>query len=210
MVLKDDYGKDILLVDKENLIYKRVFRKVTIKKSDIRSIFYDDVILGVLTYGGKIYSLNIKKLLFSERDKLEDLRVELNRENILFDYTNYRCSTATLPLCYFFLPMLINLGSIINAMILVALIGFALFYIFYKKGLMTNIVFNIDKDEFEVLRGKHTYKYKKHEIDKIKVVRNYNINIIEFKKNGNKYNINFKETPYFVKIYNNSITKLFN
>lgn len=210
MVLKDDYGKDIILVDKDNLIYKRVFRKVTIKKSDIRSIFYDEVVLGILTYGGRIYSLNIKKLLFSERDELEELRVELNRENILFDYTNYRRSTATAPFCYFFLPFLINLGNIINKIILIVLIGLVLFYIIYKKGLAANIVFNIDKEEFEVLRGKHTYKYKKHEIDKIKVIRNYNINIIEFKKNNNRYSINFKETPYLVKIYNNSITKLFN
>lgn len=74
---------------------------------------------------------------------------------------------------------------------------------------MYNNVYNIDKDEVEILRGKHTFKYKKHEIDNIKLRRSNYLNIIEFKKNGNKYVMYFKESPYLIKIYDLSLGKLF-
>lgn len=210
MFLKDDYGMNIILLDEENLIYKRTLGKITIKRSDIRSVFYDESILGVLTYSGRIYSLNIIKLLYSEREKLEYLREELNRENILFDYINHRGSMSTIAFILL-IPILINLDSVINQIISVVLIFFVFFYIIiYKRRLMTKIVFNIDKKEFEVLRGKHTYKYKKKRIDKIRVIRSTDLNTIEFKKNGNKYRMFFKETPYLIKIYNLSLAKLFN
>ncbi len=32
MRLKDDYGKEFLLLDEENLIYKRVIKKITMEK----------------------------------------------------------------------------------------------------------------------------------------------------------------------------------
>ena len=70
MVLRDDYNRELLSIDKENLIYKNFFRKVKIKRIDIRSVFYRENVLGILTYSGKIYSFNIVKLLYSERDKL--------------------------------------------------------------------------------------------------------------------------------------------
>ena len=84
MKFKDDYGKDILILDEENLIYKGFLRRKTIKREDIRSVFYDENILGVLSYSGKIYSLNIVHLLFSERKKLEELRLKLSETNLFF------------------------------------------------------------------------------------------------------------------------------
>ena len=84
MKFKDDYGKDILILDEENLIYKGFLRRKTIKREDIRSVFYDENILGVLSYSGKIYSLNIVHLLFSERKKLEELRLKLSEANLFF------------------------------------------------------------------------------------------------------------------------------
>ena len=35
MVLRDDYNRELLSIDKENLIYKNFFRKVKIKRADI-------------------------------------------------------------------------------------------------------------------------------------------------------------------------------
>lgn len=75
MKFKDDYGKDILILDEENLTYKNFFRKILIKRSDIRSVFYDEEILGILTYSGKIYPLVIRKLLFSERKKIRGIKI---------------------------------------------------------------------------------------------------------------------------------------
>ncbi|VYU36311.1 hypothetical protein [Clostridium tertium] len=209
MVLKDDYGKNMILLDEENLIYKGTFRKKIIKREEIRSAFYDEVLLGILTYSGRIYSLNIAKLLFSEREKLENLRLELNKENILFDYMNYRSSIASLPFIIFFMPMIIGFGNRDIVISFILLILF-IFYAMILKKIVPNNVYNIDRDEVEILRGKHTFKYKKTEIDKIKLRRSTDLNTIEFNKNGNKYVMYFKESPYLMKIYNLSLGKLFN
>lgn len=74
MALISDNEKKILCLEDDKLIYYGVFRKIIIKKSDIRSIFYDETTLGILLNSGKTYSLNINKFLFSERSKLEELR----------------------------------------------------------------------------------------------------------------------------------------
>ncbi len=289
MKFKDDYGKDILILDEENLIYKNFFRKIVIKRSDIRSVFYDENILGVLSYSGKIYSLNIVHLLFSERKKLEelrlklseanlffydrlildekkliytkylkrktikkeeirsvfydenilgiliysgkiysfnisrllstqrkrleDLRVELNKENILFDYTNF-IENSMYPLLFIGYFNIINIFiiqsnySIIIKIFLVITIIFSFVLI---KNLEETTIYNIDKEEVEIFSWKNTLKYKKYEIDKIKVMKvNGNINSIVFKKNKNNFKLYFRENPYLIKIYNTSLTKLFN
>ena len=207
MVLKDDYNKDLLTIDEENLIYKKLFKKVKIKKSDIRSIFYGENILGVLTYSGKIYSFSIVKLLYSERYKLENLRKELNKEKVLFNYT------STIYKDYIYMIFFINLimNNIRNNWAIVILILLLIIFIFIVKHYSRNVIFNIDKDELEVKIGKNIFKYKRHEIDKINIKKYYqDVNNIEFKKNGNRYIICFKENPYLIKIYNTSLSKLFN
>lgn len=105
MVLKNDYNKVIIQLTNDEFIYKSIFRRVKIKKSDIRSVFYDEGYLGILTYSGRIYSLSLGSLLWSERNKLEDLRKELNKENILFDYTNAKAMRDFFPYYMFFLPI---------------------------------------------------------------------------------------------------------
>lgn len=81
----------------------------------------------------------------------------------------------------------------------------------YSTYLINNVVFNIDKDEFEIFRGKNIFKYKRHEIDKINIKKYYQgINNIEFKKNGNRYTMFFKENHHLIKIYDISLLKLFN
>lgn len=209
MILNDNYERILIILDEENLIYKGTFRKTTIKREEIRSVFYDEELLGVLTYSGKIYSLKIDKLSVSDKEKLEQLRVVLNKENILFDYTNRMIAIVSLPLFVFFMP--ISISFIISSRIIVAvlLISIFIFYINVLKKVMPNNVYNINSDEVEILRGKHTFKYKKKEIDKIKLIRGHNLNTIEFKKNGNKYVMYFKESKYLTKIYNLSLGELF-
>lgn len=213
MKFKDDYGKDILILDEENLIYKNFFRKIVIKRSDIRSVFYDEEILGILTYSGKIYSLVIRKLLFSERKRLEELRLEVSKENILFDYTN-SIKKSMYPLLFIGYFNIINMTiirpnySIIIKLFLVITIIFS--FVLIRNLEKTNI-YNIDKEEVEIFTWKTTLKYKKYEIDKIKVMKvNNTINSIVFKKNKNNFKLYFRENPYLIKIYNTSLTKLFN
>ncbi|TGY40924.1 hypothetical protein E5347_13785 [Clostridium sartagoforme] len=209
MILNDNYERILIILDEENLIYKGTFRKTTIKREEIRSAFYDEELLGVLTYSGKIYSLKIDKLSVSDKEKLEQLRLVLNKENILFDYTNRMIAIVSLPLFVFFMP--ISISFIISSRIIVAvlLISIFIFYINVLKKVMPNNVYNINSDEVEILRGKHTFKYKKQEIDKIKLIRGHNLNTIEFKKNGNKYVMYFKESKYLTKIYSLSLGELF-
>lgn len=209
MILNDNNERILIILDEENLIYKGTFRKTTIKREEIRSVFYDEELLGVLTYSGKIYSLKIDKLSVSDKEKLEQLRLVINKENILFDYTNRMIAIVSLPLFVFFMP--ISISFIISSRIIVAvlLISIFIFYINVLKKVMPNNVYNINSDEVEILRGKHTFKYKKKEIDKIKLIRGHNLNTIEFKKNGNKYVMYFKESKYLTKIYNLSLGELF-
>ena len=205
MILKDDYHKDMILLDAEKLIYKRKFKKITIKREEIRSVFYDEYILGVLTYSGKVYSLNIVELLFSERKKLEALRLELNKEEILFDYINSRGNLSVLfYICFF--PNIFNVISKQKNSIKIFIIAL----IIYQKRLVSNCIYNINKNQLEVIKDKNTIKYKKEEIDKINLIKsNENITIIEFEKNRKKYKLYFRNNPYLIKIYNTSLIKLF-
>ncbi len=204
---------DRLILDEKKLIYTKYLKRKTIKKEEIRSVFYDENILGILTYSGKIYSFNISRLLSTQRKRLEDLRVELNKENILFDYTNF-IENSMYPLLFIGYFNIINIFiiqsnySIIIKIFLVITIIFSFVLI---KNLEETTIYNIDKEEVEIFSWKNTLKYKKYEIDKIKVMKvNGNINSIVFKKNKNNFKLYFRENPYLIKIYNTSLTKLFN
>ncbi|WP_294187360.1 hypothetical protein [uncultured Clostridium sp.] len=213
MIIKNDYGKDMLILDEENLIFKHFFGEKIIKREDIRSVFYDENTLGILNYNGKVYSLVIRKLLFSERKRLEELRLEVSKENILFDYTN-SIKKSMYPLLFIGYFNIINMTiirpnySIIIKLFLVITIIFS--FVLIRNLEKTNI-YNIDKEEVEIFTWKTTLKYKKYEIDKIKVMKvNNTINSIVFKKNKNNFKLYFRENPYLIKIYNTSLTKLFN
>jgi|GEM_PF-1865363 len=209
MILKDDYHKDIILLDEEKLVYKRKFKKITINREEIRSVYYDEYVLGVLTYSGKVYSLNIVGLLFSERKKLEDLRLELNKEAILFDYNNSRGNFNVLFYICFYLNIFNFISKQKNSIKIVLLI-FIIALIIYGKRLLSSCAYNINTNQLEVIKDKNTIKYKKDEIDKINLIKsNENITIIEFQKNRKKYKLYFKNSPYLIKIYNTSLIKLF-
>lgn len=213
MRLKNDYGKDILILDEENLTYKNFFRKILIKRSDIRSVFYDEEILGILTYSGKIYPLVIRKLLFSERKRLEELRLEVSKENILFDYSKTLNTTIQLLFPAYFLCLInvIIINSNYSIIIKLLLVILIIFFLVIIRKLENTTIYNIDKEEVEIFTWKTTLKYKKYEIDKIKVMKvNDTINSIVFKKNKNNFKLYFRENPYLIKIYNTSLTKLFN
>lgn len=199
MVLKDDYNKDLLIIDEENLIYKSFFRKVKIKRREIRSIFYNENILGILLYNGKIYSFSIVKLLHSEKFKLEILREELNKENILFDYTGAINEEFTF---YWGIFWLINLLRSIWVIIIVAVIILVYINNNYRKA----ILYNIDKDELEVIFRKKISIYKKCDLDKIEIRKTY----IKFFKDRKRYKLYFEDTPYLIKNYKISLNKFFN
>ncbi|MDU6362596.1 MAG: hypothetical protein E6582_03590 [Clostridium sp.] len=209
MVLKNDYNKVIIQLTNDEFIYKSFFRRVKIKKSDIRSVFYDDGYLGILAYSGRIYSLSLGPLLWSERNKLEDLRKELNKENILFDYTISRAMGKIFPYYIIFIPMSNMIKDIRISIIILSIYIIGVIYI-KRISIFSNTVFNIDKDELEIINRRNSLKYKRHEIDKIELKRYYDgITTIEFKKNENKHSISFKDTPYLIKIYDLSLVKLF-
>ena len=95
--------------------------------------------------------------------------------------------------------------------LLALLLLLSLIVCFYEILNIDNSVYNINNDEIEIIRKKHLLKYKRHEIDKIKIIKqNRYMTIIQFKKGKNKYNIYFKENPYLIKLYNISLVKLFN
>ncbi len=211
MVLKSDYGKVILEVNDSNVIYKKLFKKYVIKKSDIRSIFYDESVLGMLTYSGRVYSISINSLLWSERSKLDELRRELNKENILFNYT--KITNQSLSIFIWWIPYMITniMRFRLEIMLLVMIPILVIIAYFYRSSNRNNIIYNIDINELEVIRKNNILKYKKHEIDEIKVRKQSDyVTDIQFIKNKKKYDIYFKESPYLIKIYNISLVKLFN
>ena len=88
-------------------------------------------------------------------------------------------------------------------------LGLISFFIF-RRDLIPNVIYNIDLCEFEIIKRKSILKYKKYEIDKIKLIKqNTNSIYVELNKNKSKYKLYFKENPYLIKIYNLSLTKLF-
>ncbi|MDY6227768.1 MAG: hypothetical protein SPH93_08905 [Clostridium sp.] len=204
---------DMLILDEKKLIYTKYLKRKTIKKEEIRSVFYDENILGILTYSGKIYSFNISRLLSTQRKRLEDLRVELNKENILFNYTNFIENSMYLLLFigYFNIINIFIIQSNYSIIIKIFLVITIIFSFVLIKNLEETTIYNIDKEEVEIFTWKTTLKYKKYEIDKIKVMKvNNTINSIVFKKNKNNFKLYFRENPYLIKIYNTSLTKLFN
>ena len=115
----------------------------------------------------------IRDRLSTQRKRLEDLRVELNKENILFDYTNF-IENSMYPLLFIGYFNIINIFiirpnySIIIKIFLVITIIFSFVLI---KNLEETTIYNIDKEEVEIFSWKNTLKYKKYEIDKIKVMK---------------------------------------
>ena len=213
MRIKNDHGKDLLILDEKNLIYKHFFGEKIIKREDIRSVFYDENTLGILRYNGKIYSINLTGVLFSQRKMIEELRLELNKENILFDYTGSLYSPKYFYVLFFNYLIINTLYRISNYNIILTIFLLILFISFLVliRRLEKNIIYNIDKEEVEIFTFKTILKYKKNEIDKIKVIKiNNTITSIVFKKNKNKFKLYFRENPYLIKIYNTSLTKLFN
>ena len=208
MVLKSDYGKKLIELSEEEFIYKSGLRKVVIKRDNIRSIFHDNEILGILTYDGKIYSLSLGSLLFSERSKLEELRQELNKEKILFNYTNTNNGAYLMPI--WFINIINITPSNYKYIMGIILIIILILLLRYGRLLNTKVLFNIDKEQFEIIRRNKTIKYNKYEVDKLKFKKyNNQMYSIEFSKNKNKYNILFKDNPYLIKIYDVSLQKLF-
>ena len=210
MRIRNDYGKDMLILDEEKLIFKHFFGEKIIKRSDIRSVFYDENILGILNYNGKVYSINITPVLFSQRKMIQELRLQLNKENILFNYIrsmNYESSLATTLIYFIIFPSISILNNNIYPLFLVSL--YIMFIILINK-LIPRIFYNIDTNEVEVFKWRKKIKYKREELDKVKLKKiNEYTSVVEFIKNKKKYKLYFMGNSQLSKIYNTSLKELF-
>uniref|UniRef100_UPI0025DAF4D1 hypothetical protein n=1 Tax=uncultured Clostridium sp. TaxID=59620 RepID=UPI0025DAF4D1 len=165
MRIKNDYGKDMLILDEENLIFKHFFGKKIIKREDIRSVFYDENTLGILNYNGKVYSINITAVLFSERKMIEELRLQINKENILFNYIRSMNYESSLPITLMYIIMLFNLNFIDNEIYSILFIAFFIIFIILTKKIRPRVIYNIDTNEVEVFKWRKKLKYKREELD---------------------------------------------
>lgn len=211
MRIKNDYGKDMLILDEENLIFKHFFGKKIIKREDIRSVFYDENTLGILNYNGKVYSINITSVLFSERKMIEELRLQINKENILFNYIRSMNYESSLPITLMYIIMLFNLNFIDNEIYSILLIVFFIIFIILTKKIRPRVIYNIDTNEVEVFKWRKNLKYKREELDKIKLkkISEY-ASVVEFINNKKKYKLYFMGNSQLTKIYNTSLNELFN
>lgn len=211
MRIKNDYGKDMLILDEENLIFKHFFGKKIIKREDIRSVFYDENTLGILNYNGKVYSINITSVLFSERKMIEELRLQINKENILFNYIRSMNYESSLPITLMYIIMLFNLNFIDNEIYSILLIAFFITFIILTKKITPRVIYNIDTNEVEVFKWRKNLKYKREELDKIKLkkISEY-ASVVEFINNKKKYKLYFMGNSQLTKIYNTSLNELFN
>ncbi len=211
MRIKNDYGKDMLILDEENLIFKHFFGKKIIKREDIRSVFYDENTLGILNYNGKVYSINITAVLFSERKMIEELRLQINKENILFNYIRSMNYESSLPITLMYIIMLFNLNFIDNEIYSILFIAFFIIFIILTKKIRPRVIYNIDTNEVEVFKWRKKLKYKREELDKIKLkkISEY-ASVVEFINNKKKYKLYFMGNSQLTKIYNTSLNELFN
>lgn len=211
MIIKNDYGKDMLILDEENLIFKHFFGEKIIKREDIRSVFYDENTLGILNYNGKVYSINITAVLFSERKMIEELRLQINKENILFNYIRSMNYESSLPITLMYIIMLFNLNFIDNEIYSILFIAFFIIFIILTKKIRPRVIYNIDTNEVEVFKWRKNLKYKREELDKIKLkkISEY-ASVVEFINNKKKYKLYFMGNSQLTKIYNTSLNELFN
>lgn len=222
MELKNKFETIIVRLDKEKLIYKKFLSTKIIKRNEIRSVFYNDTTLGILTYNGEIHSINIQVLLEEDINKLEELRLELNKENIIFDYTNFSNKIMKFPLLILQYSFIINIFSIISNKIsdntvdyyniiptASLAVGIIIYYILIKRLILNTTVYNIEKNEVEIFKSKGVIKYNRNEIDKVDILNlNERINTVVFYKGRRKYRIKFTDNKYVMKIYNTSLNEL--
>lgn len=199
MELISDYGKTILAVNEEEITYKKLFKKCVIKKCDIRSMYYDEITLVILCYSGKIHSINITNLLFSERKKLEHLYSELNKENMLFNIDKSYIRNTRLYWLVFFIPRYSN-SYICLTLIIILSVLICTYTIEKKKYIGT--FYNLDKEEFEVLKNKQVIKIKRKDVEDIKIKEINWGSIVEIVYKKNKYKIFIRENIDCKKLYN--------
>ncbi|GAA0083889.1 hypothetical protein UT300007_03280 [Clostridium sp. CTA-7] len=195
MVLLSDYGRVILEVNEEEIIYK----KRVIKKCDIRSLYYDENILAILCYNGKVHSLNMNSLLFSERKKLEYLYSELNKENMLFNIDKRYIGNTGLYWLLFFIPRYSNSYICLTWIIILSVLICT--YIIEKKKYVGTF-YNLDKEEFEVLKNDKVIKIKRKDVEYIKIKEINLGSIVEIVYKKSKYKMFIRENVDCKKLYN--------
>lgn len=110
---------------------------------------------------------------------------------------------------YAFLAILINL--IVNSFKSIwSIIILGIILVFINKYYRKIVIYNIDKDELEVIYRKKFLKYKRYELDKIEIKKlDIKCDVVKFLKDGKQYKLYIEKTPYLIKNYNISLKKFF-
>ena len=142
---------------------------------------------------------------------IEELRLQINKENILFNYIRSMNYESSLPITLMYIIMLFNLNFIDNEIYSILLIAFFIIFIILTKKITPRVIYNIDTNEIEVFKWRKNLKYKREELDKIKLkkISEY-ASVVEFINNKKKYKLYFMGNSQLTKIYNTSLNELFN
>ena len=142
---------------------------------------------------------------------IEELRLQINKENILFNYIRSMNYESSLPITLMYIIMLFNLNFIDNEIYSILLIAFFITFIILTKKIRPRVIYNIDTNEVEVFKWRKNLKYKREELDKIKLkkISEY-ASVVEFINNKKKYKLYFMGNSQLIKIYNTSLNELFN
>lgn len=142
---------------------------------------------------------------------IEELRLQINKENILFNYIRSMNYESSLPITLMYIIMLFNLNFIDNEIYSILLIAFFIIFIILTKKITPRVIYNIDTNEVEVFKWRKNLKYKREELDKIKLkkISEY-ASVVEFINNKKKYKLYFMGNSQLTKIYNTSLNELFN
>lgn len=153
MIIKSDYDKILLELDDEELIIHKFFKRTHIRRSNIRSAYYKDNFLYILTNDNKYYYKNLATMKFSQLNNLEVIVNEINKDKFIFFFPNG--NTVSLIFC---IPMYINIimNNIFNSdetlaypilMILSLILVFVIF--FYNRANQKIWVYSIETHEFQ-------------------------------------------------------------
>lgn len=142
---------------------------------------------------------------------IEELRLQINKENILFNYIRSMNYESSLPITLMYIIMLFNLNFIDNEIYSILFIAFFIIFIILTKKIRPRVIYNIDTNEVEVFKWRKKLKYKREELDKIKLkkISEY-ASVVEFINNKKKYKLYFMGNSQLTKIYNTSLNELFN
>ena len=171
MIIRKDNGKKLLELNEKELIIYGFFKDKHIDRKDILSagVFNGNMLI-ILYKGNYNFCKNISNMKFSERESLNAILNELNKEELIFFPTSYNIDPSTYIIILS--PMLINFifsnDDIVTKIIaIVACILLLLLYFIPDLRKQKGWIYKIQSKEFQ-LRDKNN-----------SILSNININEIE-------------------------------